>query len=110
MDQARRRVRRVLQEVNTGDTIVGMVVGRRVRLKKFPAAVLVAIVALATGWPEAAAVAQEAPTPEQMLVERFAPVLMLKQQKESCGDGEPYEPVAVDVVLNNPEVALRQIG
>lgn len=71
---------------------------------------LVAIVALATGWPEAAAVAQEAPTPEQMLVERFAPVLMLKQQKESCGDGEPYEPVAVDVVLNNPEVALRQIG
>src|SRR5262249_20334681 len=28
-------------------------------------------------------------------------------QDEPCGHGEPYEPIAVDAVLGNPEVALR---
>ena len=36
---------------------------------------------------------------------------MLKQQAEDCDpDGEPYRPSSVDIVLDNPEVALRQLG
>jgi hypothetical protein len=47
----------------------------------------------------------------QQLVERFAPIIMVKQQSEDCdSDGEPYGPSAVDIVLDNPEVALRQVG
>jgi hypothetical protein len=49
--------------------------------------------------------------PAQQLVERFAPIIMLKQQADDCDpDGEPYRPGAVDIVLDNPEVALRQVG
>lgn len=48
---------------------------------------------------------------EQQLAERFAPILMLKTQDAPCdADGEPYRPGSVDVILNNPEVALRQVG
>jgi hypothetical protein len=48
---------------------------------------------------------------EQQLAERFAPVMMLKQQDEDCDpNGEPYRPTAVDIVLDNPEIALRQVG
>jgi hypothetical protein len=47
----------------------------------------------------------------QQLVERFAPIIMLKQQSKECdADGEPYGPTAADIVLDNPEVALRQVG
>jgi hypothetical protein len=47
----------------------------------------------------------------QQLVERFAPIIMVKQQSEDCdSEGEPYGPSAVDIVLDNPEVALRQVG
>jgi hypothetical protein len=50
-------------------------------------------------------------SPEQELVEKFAPVVMLKQQQEPCDpDGEPYAPQAVDIVLDNPDVVLRQVG
>lgn len=36
---------------------------------------------------------------------------MVKQQSEDCdSEGEPYGPSAVDIVLDNPEVALRQVG
>ena len=36
---------------------------------------------------------------------------MLKQQSEDCDpDGEPYRPGLVDIVLDNPDVALRQVG
>lgn len=49
--------------------------------------------------------------PAQQLVERFAPIIMLKQQSDDCdADGEPYGPTAADIVLDNPEVALRQVG
>ena len=44
------------------------------------------------------------------LVARYAPVMMLQEQLVPCGPGEPFEPIAVDAVLDNPEVALRQIG
>jgi len=42
-DQARRRARRVLDEVNTGDTIVGMVVRRRELRGKFPGVITVCV-------------------------------------------------------------------
>ena len=47
----------------------------------------------------------------QELAERFAPVIMLKEQEDECDpDGEPYAPASVEIVLDNPEVALRQVG
>lgn len=51
-------------------------------------------------------------TPEQdraaeQLIRRYAPVVRLREQLEPCGDGEPYLPVDVDVVLDNDGVALR---
>ncbi|RIQ24453.1 Vps62-related protein [Jiangella rhizosphaerae] len=51
-------------------------------------------------------------TPEQdraaeELIERYAPVVRLREQVEPCGDGEPYLPVDVDVVLDDDGVALR---
>jgi hypothetical protein len=47
----------------------------------------------------------------QQLADRFAPIFMLKQQREPCDtDGEPYRPSSVDIVLGNPQVALRQVG
>ena len=47
----------------------------------------------------------------QQLAERFAPIVMLKQQRDDCDpDGEPYRPGPVDIVLDNPSVALRQVG
>jgi len=80
---------------------------------------LVVLVALLAGGPAAPLRAQEpvapgqAPEPDaaQQLAERFAPIMMLKQQSEDCDpDGEPYRPGLVDVVLDNPAVALRQVG
>jgi hypothetical protein len=45
------------------------------------------------------------------LAERFAPIIMLKQQEEPCDtEGEPFVPMPVDLVLDNPEIALRQMG
>ena len=36
---------------------------------------------------------------------------MLKEQPADCDpEGEPYAPTTVDIVLDNPEVALRQLG
>ena len=62
----------------------------------------------------AMASAQDDPAPtdaEQELADRFAPVMMLKAQEEPCDtEGEPYGPTAVDIVLDNPEVVLRQVG
>ena len=80
---------------------------------------LVVLVALLAGGPAAPLRAQEPVAPgqaaesdaAQQLAERFAPIMMLKQQSEDCDpDGEPYRPGLVDVVLDNPAVALRQVG
>lgn len=64
----------------------------------------------------APAVAQDEgdPAPSQAeveLAERYSPVFMLKQQSEPCDtDGEAFAPMSVDVVLDNPDVLLRQAG
>ena len=45
------------------------------------------------------------------LAERFAPVIMIKEQEQDCDpDGEPFWPMPVDVLLDNPEIALRQMS
>ena len=47
----------------------------------------------------------------QELAERYAPIVMLKEQTGACDpDGEPYAPMSVDVVLGNDDVLLRQAG
>ncbi|HJS49108.1 MAG TPA: hypothetical protein VJ745_02200 [Gaiellaceae bacterium] len=45
---------------------------------------------------------------EQALAERFAPVVRLVEQEEECGPGEPYDPLDVQLLLDDePTVALR---
>ncbi len=44
---------------------------------------------------------------EIALAERHAPVVRLVEQLEECGPGEPYEPIDVDALFDEPTVALR---
>ncbi len=47
----------------------------------------------------------------QELVERYAPVIAVRPQDEPCDtEGEQYLPASIDIVLDNPHVALRQVG
>ena len=47
------------------------------------------------------------PSPEQQLADMYAPVVALKQQSEPCSsDGEPYRPIAADLVLGRKDVRL----
>ena len=45
--------------------------------------------------------------PEEDLAARYAPVVRLVDQPDECGPGEPYIPTDVDVLFNEPTVALR---
>lgn len=96
-----------------------MVVGRERLVRKFPTVtsslrrVLVAVGAavVVLVMPHQLVRAQTSTSAEQALAERFAPVMMLVAQSEPCdANGEPYDPVPVSVVLDNPEVAVRQVG
>jgi hypothetical protein len=52
--------------------------------------------------------AQESETAEEQLAAKYAPVVHLKEQEEPCDrKGEAYQPSPVEIVLGNPEVALR---
>jgi hypothetical protein len=44
---------------------------------------------------------------EQALADKFAPVVRLVDQPVECGPGEPYIPTDVDVLFDEPTVALR---
>ena len=45
---------------------------------------------------------------EDALVRRYAPILYLRNQSAACrDDGDPFDPVPVDVVLGNPAITLR---
>jgi Vacuolar protein sorting-associated protein 62 len=44
---------------------------------------------------------------ETELAQRYAPVVRLVRQDEPCHHGEPYRPTDVNLVLGNPDVALR---
>jgi hypothetical protein len=44
---------------------------------------------------------------ERALADRFAPVVRLVEHQEECGSGEPYRPLDVDRLFDEPTVALR---
>ena len=44
---------------------------------------------------------------ETALAERFAPVVRVVEQEEECGYGERYGPIDVDLLFDEPTVALR---
>jgi hypothetical protein len=74
-----------------------------------------AIALLAALLPAGVAGAQDPPTgpsdAEVELAERYAPVVVVRAQDEACDtDGEPFEPAPVDIVLDNREILLRQVG
>jgi hypothetical protein len=60
--------------------------------------------ACALAWPGAAAADL---TDETALANRHAPVVRLVAQPEECGPGEPYMPIDVDLLFDEPTVALR---
>ena len=72
-------------------------------MARMPALFVVAV-ALALAAP---AVARADLADERALAERFAPVVRLVEQEEECGPGEPWEPTDVDVLFDEPTVALR---
>jgi hypothetical protein len=52
--------------------------------------------------------AQPAPSPEQQLADKYAPIVMLKRQEGPCDrNGEAYLPAPVEVVFDDPQVALQ---
>src|SRR5688572_4414561 len=69
------------------------------------------IPALVTGAARAHSVpASAGDSPAQQLADRHAPIILVQEQEEPCGSGEPYTPMAVDALLGNPQIALRQVG
>ena len=44
---------------------------------------------------------------EQALAERHAPIVRIVEQTEECGHGEPFIPTDIDLILDEPTVALR---
>ena len=55
------------------------------------------------------AVASDATAAEQQLADKYVPIAELKTQTSECdSSGEQYLPAPVDVVFNDPQVALRE--
>lgn len=50
--------------------------------------------------------------PAQELVDKYAPIIMIKAQEDGECDssGEQYAPTSVDIVLDNNQIVLRQLG
>ena len=71
-------------------------------MRRLGALGVVAVIAAFAAMPASAALADE-----EALAAKFAPVLRLVQQQEECGPGEPYQPTDVDVLFDEPTVALR---
>ncbi len=45
------------------------------------------------------------------LADKFAPVMRLVEQPAACSDvGEPYGPMAVEPLIGNKQISLRQVG
>jgi hypothetical protein len=77
-----------------------------VKALRLALAVLVAIGALV--WMPAAAAAQGGGDSGQELAEKWAPLVQIRAQADECDrKGEGWEPTNVDIVLDNPEVVLR---
>jgi hypothetical protein len=56
--------------------------------------------------------AQDAPiSPEQQLVDTYAPIVMIKEQTQECSTtGEQFRPVVVDIIFGTDEVRLMRRG
>ena len=67
---------------------------------------LVAALAL-VAFAAAPAIASASFADETALAQRYAPVVRLVAYDGSCGSGKPYVPINVDVLFNEPTVALR---
>jgi hypothetical protein len=70
----------------------------------FALIVILAVLGARAGSVRAAAAPAD---PAAALAHAYAPVLRLKQVPGSCGIGEPYVPIDVNLLMGNPEVALR---
>lgn len=68
---------------------------------------LIALAVLALLLAVAAAPALGSYADEVRLAERYAPVVRLVEQGDDCGTGEPYTPIDVNVLFDEPTVALR---
>jgi hypothetical protein len=42
-----------------------------------------------------------------VLAEKYAPIVVVREQVEACGEGEPFRPTPVTTVLGRPDVVLR---
>ena len=73
-----------------------------VRLARLLLVVTVALTAL-VGSPAAHANLAD----EQALAEKYAPIVRLVAQQDVCGYGEPFIPTDIDLLLDEPTVALR---
>ncbi len=69
---------------------------------------LLAVVVTAVGVLLAlAAPAHASASDEQRLAETYAPLIRLVAQPQECGNGEPYHPSDIDLLLGDSSVALR---
>ncbi len=74
---------------------------------------LIVVACVASGFGGGPVRAQDDATADaaRELAERFAPVVVLKEQSGPCDrEGEAFAPMSVDVVLDNDDVLLRQAG
>ena len=70
-------------------------------------ACLLAVVALTAASVMTNGVAHASASPEQTLADKYAPIVVVREQTTPCDDGEPYLPVPVSAVLGRPDVSLR---
>jgi hypothetical protein len=69
--------------------------------------IVVVLVVPSSAGASSPAAMQPAATPEQQLADRYAPIVMLKRQEAPCDrNGEAYLPAPVEVVFDDPQVAL----
>jgi Vacuolar protein sorting-associated protein 62 len=88
--------------------------GPRSAARRLANVVLLALLCLALS-PVAEVAAQTdqepapAPSPEEELVARYAPVMYMKREVTACDQkGEPYRPTSVEISFDDPSVVLRQ--
>lgn len=72
-----------------------------------PVRLLLALAVAATTWLAGSPASADSPATVDALLAQYAPVVVVRAHPTQCGDGEPYLPVPVDVVLGRPDVALR---
>ncbi len=75
---------------------------------------IVVVVLITVGWTSVAPLPHSASaqndTPEIELVRKYAPIVYVKEQPSECSStGEPYLPVSVDAIFDDPDVTVRRI-